>query len=86
MFFWILPLAQSLGMNALRFRIYIAAMILGIIVSLLLINHYEASAVAWGLFAGNFFITFAFIYFARKTIARLKQALPAPVPISSEPV
>jgi O-antigen/teichoic acid export membrane protein len=72
MFFWILPLAQSLGMNALRFRIYILSMILGIIVSLLLINQYQSSGVATGLFAANFFITAAFIYFTQKAIMKLK--------------
>jgi O-antigen/teichoic acid export membrane protein len=71
-FFWILPLVQSLGLNALRFRIYIAAILLGTIVSLLTVNDYQASGVAWGLFAANFFITAAFIFFARKAINKLK--------------
>lgn len=74
MFFWILPLAQSLGMNALRFRIYIGSIIIGVIVSLLLINTYQASGVAIGLFAANFFITFAFIYFCQKAIGKLKNS------------
>lgn len=73
LFFWILPLVQSLGMNALRFRIYITAIAIGAIVSMLLIHNYQASGVAWGLFAANFFITVAFIYFAKTSIDKLKQ-------------
>jgi O-antigen/teichoic acid export membrane protein len=80
-FFWILPLAQSLGMIGLRFRIYIGAIITGTIVSLLLVEQYEASGIAWGLFAANFFITAAFIYFARKSIVQLKKTVSGdPIP------
>jgi O-antigen/teichoic acid export membrane protein len=63
-FFWILPLVQSLGMTAMRLRIYILAIISGTLISLFLMPYIQATGVAVGLLVANLIITSSFLYFA----------------------
>ena len=72
-FFWSLPLINSLGLTSLRFRIYVLAICLGLPLAWLLATAYGAAGVAAGLLAANLLITGMFIYYADK---RLKAEMP----------
>lgn len=61
LFFWSVPLMQSLGLIRKRLLIHIFAVVLGGIVAVSLINQYQASGVAIGLMCANLFITAMFI-------------------------
>lgn len=65
-FFWCLPLIQSLGLTMLRVRVYLAAIIAGGITAFTLGFSYKASGVAAGLLIANIFITICFVWFAHK--------------------
>lgn len=60
-FFWALPLIQSLGLIKKRFLVYLSAIIIGGITCYFLIPSMHASGAAIGLLAANLFITFRFI-------------------------
>lgn len=60
-FFWALPLVQSLGLIKKRFLVYLSAIIIGAVCAILLIKEYKASGVAIGLLAANLYINFRFI-------------------------
>lgn len=72
-FFWSVPLMQSLGLIRKRLLIHIFAVILGGIIALLLVHEYQSSGVAFGLLAANLFITALFI---RMSIKRMKKQVP----------
>ncbi|MEP7265341.1 MAG: oligosaccharide flippase family protein [Bacteroidota bacterium] len=77
LFFWVLPLIQSIGMTGLRFRIYIAAIIAGAGVAYLFIPSLQSSGVALGLLTSNLIITATFLFFAfRKINGEQKQGEP----------
>ncbi|CAN5425219.1 hypothetical protein BH11BAC2_BH11BAC2_25560 [soil metagenome] len=65
-FFWCLPLIQSLGLTSFRFRVYLAAMTTGAITSWLLTPALGASGVAIGLLFANLVITSSFTWFAHQ--------------------
>ncbi len=73
-FFWVLPLIQSLGLTTMRFRVYLIAIILGATLSYLLLPIYQATGVAIGLLAANLYITIRFIYVANKKIIENEQS------------
>ena len=60
-FFWALPLIQSMGLIKKRFLVYLSAIIIGGITSILLIPSWNESGAALGLLAANLFITFRFL-------------------------
>lgn len=60
-FFWALPLIQSMGLIKKRFLVYLSAILIGGITSLLLIPAMQESGAAIGLLAANVFITLRFI-------------------------
>ncbi|MBK7965880.1 MAG: oligosaccharide flippase family protein [Bacteroidetes bacterium] len=60
-FFWALPLIQSMGLIKKRFLVYLSAIIIGGITSILLIPSMHASGAAIGLLVANIFITIRFI-------------------------
>ncbi len=60
-FFWALPLIQSLGLIKKRFLVYLTAIILGAVAATLLIPAFKASGVAIGLLIANLYITFRFL-------------------------
>ncbi|MBK9637302.1 MAG: oligosaccharide flippase family protein [Bacteroidetes bacterium] len=60
-FFWALPLIQSMGLIKKRFLVYLSAIIIGGITSILLIPSLNESGAAIGLLAANLFITFRFL-------------------------
>lgn len=60
-FFWALPLIQSLGLIKKRFLVYLTAIIIGSIIAVLLVTELKASGVAIGLLAANLYINFRFI-------------------------
>lgn len=60
-FFWALPLIQSMGLIKKRFLVYLSAIIIGGITSILLIPVLQESGAAIGLLAANLFITIRFI-------------------------
>jgi O-antigen/teichoic acid export membrane protein len=68
-FFWSVPLMQSLGLIRKRLWIHIFAVILGGLVALLLINEHQANGVAVGLLCANLFITAMLI---RLSLKRMK--------------
>ena len=74
-FFWVLPLMQSLGLTTLRFKVYLGAITIGAIISYFLIPSYNATGVAIGLLAANVYITSQFIYAGNKKIREQEQAL-----------
>lgn len=67
-FFWILPLIQSLGLTTMRLRVYLSAIALGAITAYLLVPACQATGVAIGLLVANCYITVRFIYIANKKI------------------
>lgn len=87
-FFWTLPLINSMGLTGLRFRIYIIAMITGVIVSLITVSTWGASGVAAGLLAANLCITGLFTWFAFRFIQKDQEHEPEKIngdqPITSE--
>ncbi|MFN0187747.1 MAG: lipopolysaccharide biosynthesis protein [Bacteroidia bacterium] len=60
-FFWALPLIQSMGLIKKRFLVYLSAIIIGGITSILLIPSWNESGAAIGLLVANLFITFRFL-------------------------
>jgi O-antigen/teichoic acid export membrane protein len=60
-FFWTLPLIQSMGLIKKRFLVYLSAIIIGGITSILLIPSWNESGAAIGLLVANLFITFRFL-------------------------
>ena len=60
-FFWALPLIQSMGLIKKRFLVYLSAIILGGTIGILLIPSMQATGAAIGLLAANVFITLRFI-------------------------
>ena len=74
-FFWVLPLIQSLGLTTMRFRVYLIAIILGAISAWLLIPSLQATGVAIGLLISNIYITVRFIYVANKKIIESEKIL-----------
>jgi len=74
-FFWVLPLIQSLGLTTMRLRVYLIAILLGATASYLLVPHYHATGVAIGLLIANIYITTRFIYVANKKIIEQEQIL-----------
>lgn len=60
-FFWALPLIQSMGLIKKRFLVYLSAIIIGGITSILLIPSMQESGAAIGLLVANLFITARFI-------------------------
>lgn len=60
-FFWALPLIQSMGLIKKRFLVYLSAIIIGGVTSILLIPGMHESGAAIGLLAANLFITVRFI-------------------------
>jgi O-antigen/teichoic acid export membrane protein len=60
-FFWALPLIQSMGLIKKRFLVYLSAILLGGTTSILLIPALHESGAAIGLLVANLFITFRFI-------------------------
>lgn len=76
-FFWALPLIQSMGLIKKRFLVYLSAIIIGGITSILLIPSWNESGAAIGLLVANLFITFCFLqagYYElnRKSISPIK--------------
>ena len=67
-FFWTLPLINSLGLTGLRFRIYIISILGGIAVSWLTVDFAGATGVAAGLLTTNLIITILFLRYAAKHI------------------
>ena len=74
-FFWVLPLIQSLGLTTMRFRVYFIAILIGAALSFTLVPYYHATGVAIGLLAANIYITTRFIYVADKKIKEQEQIL-----------
>ncbi len=72
-FFWALPLIQSLGLIKKRFLVYLTAIIIGAIIAVLLAGTYKASGVAVGLLTANLYITFRFI---QAGVSRLNKTTP----------
>lgn len=60
-FFWALPLIQSMGLIKKRFLVYLFAIIIGGGIGLLLIPTMNATGAAIGILCANLFITFRFI-------------------------
>jgi len=77
LFFWAVPLMQSLGLIRKRLLIHIFAIVLGGVIAFLLINSYQASGVAVGLLCANLFITTMFILMS---ISRMKSKETYPSP------
>lgn len=67
-FFWTLPLINSLGLTGLRFRIYLIAIGAGLLVSWIFASAYGAAGVASGLLTANLLITVMFIYYADRQL------------------
>lgn len=67
-FFWTLPLLQSLGLITKRLVIYLLAIIAGAACSMILVNDYGAGGVATGLLVANLVITGSFIFHIRKEL------------------
>lgn len=61
-FFWALPLIQSLGLTAIRLRAYLFAIGLDLIVSWWLTPQFGAAGVAFGLLSANLLISILFIH------------------------
>ena len=72
-FFWTLPLLQSLGLITKRLLIYLVAITVGAILSLLLIHEFGASGIATGLLAANLIITSSFIFHIYKEVDKQRQ-------------
>lgn len=72
-FFWSVPLMQSLGLIRKRLLIHIFAVILGGILAFLLVHEYQSSGVAIGLLVANLFITALII---RMSLGRMKKQVP----------
>lgn len=68
LFFWSVPLMQSLGLVRKRFMIHIFAVIIGGLIAFLLVRDYQATGVALGLLFANLFITAMFIRMSLKRI------------------
>ncbi|MBK7887892.1 MAG: oligosaccharide flippase family protein [Bacteroidetes bacterium] len=60
-FFWALPLIQSLGLIKKRFLVYLSAILIGGITAMLLVHEFKSTGVALGLLAANLYINFRFI-------------------------
>lgn len=73
-FFWSLPLIQSLGLIRKRFLVYITAIILGGITGILLIPDWGASGAALGLLGANLYITGRFIQASLQQLSKAKSA------------
>jgi O-antigen/teichoic acid export membrane protein len=69
-FFWALPLIQSMGLIKKRFLVYLSAIIIGGVTSILLIPGMHESGAAIGLLAANLFITVRFIQAGYKELNR----------------
>jgi len=67
-FFWALPLLQSLGLITKRLLIYLAAIIAGASCSMILIQEFGAGGVATGLLVANLVITGSFVFYIRKEL------------------
>ena len=70
-FFWSLPLIQSLGLIKKRFIVYLIAIIIGGIIGILLTPTYKSSGIAIGLLIANLYITARFVL---ASIQRLKKS------------
>jgi O-antigen/teichoic acid export membrane protein len=69
-FFWTLPLMNSLGLTGLRFRIYLFATIAGLVVAWLTAATAGAAGVASALLTANLIITGLFLWFTFNFIRR----------------
>lgn len=67
-FFWSLPLVNSLGMATMRLRIYLLAILAGLPVAWLGASLAGAAGVAAGLLTANLLITALFLWFAYRYI------------------
>lgn len=76
-FFWTLPLLQSLGLITKRLFIYLASIITGAACSLLLVTDYGAGGVATGLLIANLIITGSFIFHIRKELKKRSRKVTA---------
>jgi O-antigen/teichoic acid export membrane protein len=69
-FFWTLPLMNSLGLTGLRFRIYLFATIAGLVVAWATAATAGAAGVASALLTANLIITGLFLWFTFNFIRR----------------
>ncbi|MBL7924960.1 MAG: oligosaccharide flippase family protein [Bacteroidia bacterium] len=68
LFFWALPLIQSMGLIKKRFLVYLSAILIGATLSVLLIPTFQASGAAIGLLSANLYITFRFVSAGVRTL------------------
>jgi O-antigen/teichoic acid export membrane protein len=68
LFFWSLPLIQSMGLTRIRIYGYIIALISQAIITFLLAPKIGASGAAIGLLVGNLITTLIFLYFSFQRI------------------
>jgi O-antigen/teichoic acid export membrane protein len=68
LFFWTLPLIQSMGLIRIRLYGYIIALITQVVITFLLAPKIGASGAAIGLLAGNLITTLIFLYFSFQRI------------------
>jgi len=73
-FFWTLPLVNSLGLTGLRFKIYVIATFSGLMVAWTTAASYGASGVAAGLLFANLLITALFLWYTFNFIRKYEKS------------
>jgi O-antigen/teichoic acid export membrane protein len=70
-FFWALPLIQSLGLANLRLKVYLSAIIVGAYIAFLLTPEWGPTGTAIGVLAANVYINLRFIYVGVRSISKI---------------